>query len=143
MLNTISKNALNQKNEEVTVSCSLFELRQGMIRTFRISLFDYRYKEIGYLIFNYYESGIYITQFKVDDIGIGHGRIIHDFFLEMLPQIEEIAFSLGLRSNRIAIVEGELRPDGISRSDLITIYKKFGYEVDGNDIKLDFSKKRR
>ena len=108
-----------------------------MVRPFRLSLQNSYFQEIGYLIFNYYSDGkIFITDFKVNNRGIGHGRLLHDFFLEVLPQIEEIAFSLNIRSIEMSSITGELYPDGISRSDLIAIYKRFGYMIDGNWISL-------
>ncbi|MCG7377407.1 hypothetical protein MH215_10405 [Paenibacillus sp. ACRSA] len=133
----IRKNALDRNKEAVKLSCDISELRQGMVRPFRLTIQNEQFHDVGYLIFNYYYDGkIYITDFKVQNQGVRHGRLLHDFFLEVLPQIEEIAFEMELRSVKMHIIEGELFPNGISRNDLIAIYRHFGYKIDGSWITL-------
>lgn len=138
MYNYIRKTGIDRNRENIRLSCDISELRLGIVRPFRLSLQNIYFQEIGYLIFNYYENGkIFITDFKVKNQGIRHGRLLHDFLLEVLPQIQEIAFSLGIRTVKISVIEGEIYPDGISRSDLVAIYEHFGYSIDGNDIYLE------
>lgn len=142
--NILTKETSDKYGKLVRLSCDIAELRQGMLRTFRIKIDDFLFENMGYLIFEYCREGkIFISDLKSFNKRQGHGKLMHDFLLEILPDIEDLALSQNLYKNKISYIEGELFPsDGSTRNELILFYRNLGYEVDNNSnwIKLHWNK---
>ncbi|MGO4500063.1 hypothetical protein AB4114_29735 [Paenibacillus sp. 2RAB27] len=137
----IIKEKLNKAGMKIQAIFNLTKLKKNANGLQQIFVVDSSNDEkLGYLDFEYCGDGtLLIIGFHSDEIyrGNGHGRMMHELLLEIAPTVENEALKQGFK-RKLTYIDGKIREHGISKSELIEIYKKLGYEIIDNErIKYD------